>query len=235
MLLLAPALSLFALVLISSAQALPFAGAEGSDLSRRGAVDGFSENEPLTHGYGCNCDHSGPPAELLKELKCHLLQEPHPMFFLSEMAENIHQHRLCPIICSGSNSPQVEEDTSTCVISTMLNYLNSVVVPDTEPCPPQFNITYYPNRYPHYFVEVVCTAPTDGPHVKLQRCPYTSSSDDKSSRLIVRTGGFCRSYNLRGMRYLTNDPHDNGCAGSPTWRTCELQDVGIGCTCVHSL
>ena len=240
MLLLAPIFSFFTLALIASTQALPFAGAEGEksglDLSRCGATAGFSENEQLTPGYRCNCS---PPADpellkLLKGLRYNLLQEPHPMFLLSEMADNIHQHRLCPLICAGATSPQVEEDISACVISTMLDYMNSVVVPDTEPCPPKFNITYYPNRYPRYLVEVVCTAPTDGPHVKLRRCPYSSVGDGKSSRPTVRTG-FCRSYTLGRMQYLTNDPHDDGCEGSPNWRTCTLQDVGIGCTCVHSL
>ena len=153
------------------------------------------------------------------------------MFLLSEMAENIHQNKLCPHLCDGTMSPQVEEDTRDDVNKTMMEYLNGIATSDTDPCPPRFNVTYYPKRYPRYLVEIVCD--TDGPHVKRRSCSYCSLGDNRPSDQIVQSG-FCRKYSLRQMQYLTKDPHASGCSrsGPPTWHQCILPDVGVGCECV---
>ena len=187
---------------------------------------GFSPSRNAT--VNCTCDENGPPTQQLEVLKHELLYKPHPMFLLSEMAENLHQERHCSSKCS----PQREEEIPGYVRDVILGYLNAEI-PNTEehPCLPHFNITFYPRRYPRYLVEVVCGEPTSGPFINTRRCCYCSA-DESSSRKVK--SGSCYTYHFAHMPYLTQDHVDHGCAGpdeGQIWHRCILPDVGVGCRC----
>lgn len=174
----------------------------------------------------CICELDGPPADLLEDLKEYVLSNPHPMFLLSEMADKLHHKFHCDSKCLGIQSRQTEDAIPGQVRRTMLRYLNGAVQ-NTEPCPPRFNITYYPKRYPRYLVKVDCT---DG-EGKSRQCSFCSSEGHGS----INNKGNCLAYEFGGnnMHYLTQDPRAEGCTLSsdiPTWHRCEVP-VTVGCRC----
>ena len=226
--------SVLTLAFIFSAQSLPFAHEvdkhmNSGKLNDKTQEPGFSPRGSASSG--CTCDQNGPPTQQLEVLKHELLYKPHPMFLLSEMAENLHQERYCSSKCQGILSPQTEMEIPGYVRDVILGYLNAYTIPSTEehPCPPHFNITFYPKRYPRYLVEVVCGEPTNG---NTRTCSYCSLDSKSSSRKVK--SGRCYTYHLANMPYLTQDPIDHGCAVTDEeqiWHHCILPDVGVGCRC----
>lgn len=210
-------------LIISAAESLPFAlahehtkgGGERSpgELNEKpqsfqrspgGTVTNTSENS-------CICEHDGPPEDMINELK----KEPHPMFLLSEVAENLHRQFHCTSQCQEYISSQTEEEIPGRVKKNILSYLNGAA-DSTVPCPTRFDITYYPKRYPRYLVEVVCTDEKDKP----RQCTLCSSKGSNSTRCLPYIFG-------KNMRYLINDSEDSD---TPSWHEYS-QSVNVGCTC----
>lgn len=216
-----------AIALISAAESLPFAfahehtkgGGERSpgklnektqsfQRSQGGTVTNTSENT-------CICEHDGPPEDMINELK----EYPHPMFLLSEVAENLHRQFHCSSKCQGIISSQTEEEIPGRVKNAILSYLNGAV-DSTVTCPTRFNITYYPKRYPRYLVEAVCTDEEDKP----RRCTLCSSGGSNSTRCLPYKFG-------KLMHYLINDSEDSGHnSDTSSWHKC-IRSVNVGCTC----
>lgn len=203
--------------------------ADGSNRPH-GSYSSSARQTSLTVPYQrCICDENGAPVDKLEELKHYALFHPHPMFLLSEMAEKLHQYKVCEI-CPDILSRQTENDIITSVKTSMLNYLNNNLDKiDIEHCPPRYNITYNPKHYPRYLVEIVCSAPSRNDHIEeALSCSYCSLNKHLSME-----SGICTQYIRSDMPYLTNDPHEPGCVSTdnpPIWHRCVL-DVGAGCKC----
>lgn len=217
-------------LIFSAAESLPFAfvyehskgGGQWSlgKLNERSQSSGGSQGGSASDS-SCICEHDGPPEDMLKDLKEKVLKGPHPMFLLSEMAENIHRQSHCRSYCQGTISQQSEEEIPGDVKRKILSYLNGAVK-STLSCPPRFNITYYPKRYPRYLVEVVCTDEEDKP----RSCTLCSSGSENSLRCLPYKFG-------EPMHYLTNDPEDSECrSDTSSWHEC-TRSVDVGCTCYH--
>ena len=248
------ALLLFlALSFVFSAHCLPFTHEIVSNKLRGGKqwTPGVLNERPResaasAHGAAapaCVCHHERPPADMVERLKNELFSRPHPMFFLSEMAEKRHKERHCTFTDCGQRpiSPESEQTIPGYVREVILGYLNSNTLPTIkeEPCPPLFNITFHPKRYPRYLVEVVCTENLIGPVIKNRECSYSPSGDavpaESGSRKMVNSKK-CHTYHLGNMPYLTQDLDDCPLTEverreSDSWHQCLLPDVGVGCRC----
>ena len=223
-------------LIFSAAESLPFAFAhehtKGGGQSSPGRLNEKTQSFQRSQGgtvtntseNSCICEHDGPPEDVLKELKKEVLHRPHPMFLLSEMAENLHRQMHCHSKCLGFISSQTEEEIPGRVKNTILNYLNGAV-DSTVPCPTRFNITYYPKRYPRYLVEVVCTDEEDKP----RRCTLCSAEGGR----IVGNSPRCFPYDFGGkyMYYLTNDSEDSGHNSDTSSWHIRIRSVPVGCTC----
>lgn len=246
--------TLLVLLLFFSAQALPFkppkAARNRGDVFTHWNLNNIKEaNNPAqpegtprespSRGYildgGCSCyhDENMPPADMLMKFRDIFFSEPHPMLILSQMAEYIHQTKSCLSLRDGIYSKQFEEETVADVRNTMLHNLNGNAAPGSNmgPCPSWYNVTFHPNRYPRYLVEVVCSDPSNDPPLSARSCSYCT--DDKAT---TQRSGHCYSYHLRDMLVLTKDPNEPGCelpdGTPPTWQKCSLSEVGVGCKCL---
>ena len=161
-----------------------------------------------------SCSDGAPPEHMINDIKVHLQEKPHPMFFISEMAEMLHRRLYYvnnyPNHC-GYYEP-IENETIEQVKEKILSYLNNNRLPTEADvaCPPRYNIAYYPNRYPRYLVQV--------------ECPSSSVvSDGECRSTSCGPGRECRPYQLDDMLYLTKD--------SSGWSTRRAIEVGVGCKC----
>ena len=171
-----------------------------------------------------SCSDRAPPEHMINEIKVHLQEKPHPMFFISEMAEMLHRRLYYvnnhPNQC-GYYEP-IENKTIEQVKENILSYLNNRRLPTEADvaCPPRYNIAYYPNRYPRYLVQV--------------ECPRSSAVSDGGCRSTsCGHGRECRPYQLDDMLYLTKDQNDcpSEDVDSSGWSKCRAIEVGVGCKC----
>ena len=156
----------------------------------------------------------------------------HPMFLISEMAEMLHRKRYRALMGNYCTSNQEAlELIKTSVFSTVLGYLNNSGVPSENDvgCPPSYNITYYPDRYPRYLVHVECrnTSSVIVPRTEVQ-CPGSADMN------TIRKSRTCESYHLGDMMYLTTSPSANTtilCSplSDTEWYKCRATSVGVGC------
>lgn len=196
----------------------------GSSQSNQDTQDGDSDD--ATSGNE-SCSDNAPPENVINGIREHLQEKPHPMFLISEMAEMLHRKLYYrynyPNECD--HSQQVEDKTIDQVRRKILQYLNNNRLPtETDvACPPRYNITYYPARYPRYLVQVECTASSG------------VSDHNGCQSLTCGSGRECRPYQLDDMLYLTKDQTDcHSQRGEPDpsgWSTCRAIEVGVGCKC----
>lgn len=168
-------------------------------------------------GYGCDHYDPGPPAETLRVFRNMILDKPHPMFLLSEMAESYHRNTICNLP-SSSLTQQLESRVATIVTNHFLTYLNNGET-QQEPCPSRYNITYNPNHYPRYQIEVICSERSG----EMQDCHCSHQSS-----------GCFKLLSQKDYHYLKRDtPVDTLSGRTPsneTWKMCS-RNVGVGCSC----
>lgn len=184
-------------------------------------------------GYECSCDHDRPPAKMIANLKDDISLAPHPMFLLSEMADGLHQKKACSSLCEGVYSKQLEETIVAEVRSIFMHYLNTSNAHSSAygPCQSWYNVTFNPDHYPRYIVEIVCSDPLSESPEKAPSCSFCSNDKDQHS-----ISGHCIQYELEQMQILTRNPNEQGCklpdGDPPHWRRCHLlRVVGMGCKC----
>ena len=167
------------------------------------------------------------PSDMIDELKRGVMSEPHPMFLISEMAEMLHRERY-NILNLGDCTLNQEalDETKKSVFRTVLGYLNNSGVPseDDVGCPPSYAISYHPDRYPRYLVQVKCGKKSSKivPRNELQ---CSDSPSDGTSRV-------CEPYHLGDMMYLTTDPPASILCtrmSDTVWYKCRATSVGVGC------
>ena len=177
-------------------------------------------NPPVNFPGSCNED--APPEFRIQELRQRFIDlGPHPMFYISEVAEMIHRQVYYQENgnCNNWTTASVLEQTINSVKERITGYLN-IGLPSKEQvlCPPKYNVTYYgPGRYPFYQVEVICTR---------ESASTNPCSCDSSNRRR------CAAYGLNYMRHLERVPAtmSNSNSTLEEWREV-ITDVGVGCKC----
>ena len=176
--------------------------------------------------FPCSCKEDTPPESRIQELRQRFIDfGPHPMFYVSEVAEMIHRqvyYQEKNGNCNNWTTSSVLELTINRVKQQISSYLNNGLPTKGQVlCPPKYNVTYYgPGRYPFYQVEVICMRDVS------ESASTNPCSCDSSHRRR------CAAYRLNYMRHLERVPATMSSLNSTQeeWREI-ITDVGVGCKC----
>lgn len=166
-----------------------------------------------------DCRAHEPPQDMLDRLTKKVVSEPHPMFLLSEMAEKKHRDRHSQTAKDYCEGGQRLNATINFVKNHFKDYLNRLLPPNTN-CSEKYEITYDPNRYPRYLVQVVCSNEFS------ENCSCSASQ----SRCETHRPSSVMYYYLSRGSCSQGVPHSQ----NSTWTECLDDQVGVGCKCRSS-